>query len=107
MPTNRTASQGVERLTWCLYGACVLPWHECSAVCYVRTCSFGCSNGVSKSDNVLLNGIKAVMVLTLILLKYRAPYVPLPPTGRTFKPASNLVMEVLVRDGTRRCPYGL
>ena len=33
---------------------------------------FGCLKGLSKSVQVLLTGIKAVMVLTLILLNQRA-----------------------------------
>ena len=35
---------------------------------------FGCFKGVSKSVQVLLNGIGAVMALSLIVLKQRAPY---------------------------------
>ena len=34
-----------------------------------RACHFGCSKGVSKPVQVLLNGIEAVMVLILIILK--------------------------------------
>ena len=34
--------------------------------------SFGCLKRLSKSDQVLLHGIEAVVVLTLIILKQRA-----------------------------------
>ena len=33
---------------------------------------FGCLKEVSKSVQVLLNGLEAVLVLTLIILKWRA-----------------------------------
>ena len=33
---------------------------------------FGCVNGISKSVEVLFNGIEALLVLTLMILKQRA-----------------------------------
>ena len=36
---------------------------------YHRVCYFGCLKGVPKSVQVLFNGIEALMVLTLIILK--------------------------------------
>ena len=39
---------------------------------YTTVCSLGSLKGVSKSVEVLFNGIEAVMVLTLMILKQRA-----------------------------------
>ena len=42
---------------------------------YFRVCCFSCSKGRSKSVQVLFTGIEAVMVLTFVILKQRAPFV--------------------------------
>ena len=39
---------------------------------YYRVCCFGCLKDVSKSVQVLFNGIEALMVLTLTILRQRA-----------------------------------
>ena len=43
---------------------------------YYRVCYSGCARGGVKSVQVLLNGIEAVVVLTLIILKLPALYKP-------------------------------
>ena len=53
----------------------VLATHVLSSGFYIRACYFGCVNGATKSVQVLLSGIEAVMVLPLIILKWRALHI--------------------------------
>ena len=45
------------------------PYGKLSRVVRYRACYFGCFKGISKSVQVLLDGIDAIVLLTLITLK--------------------------------------